>query len=149
MFKSTHHAEKPAKYNSHILLSQIIILRNVIMNLTCISFHCIHHWITDVLHIRILLRNHVVARGSVVGWGTMHKPQDRWLVFRWAHGTSQFTYSFHSHGPGMNPDSNRNEHEESSWGLKGKEVGGWPHRHLWVDMWDTRRLTTQYVSTAC
>jgi hypothetical protein len=60
------------------------------------------------------------APSSVVGWGTMLQAGRlrvqvpiRWIFF-------QFTWSFQPHyGPGVDSASNKNEYQESSWGVNG------------------------------
>jgi hypothetical protein len=58
------------------------------------------------------------ARGSLVGWGTMLQAgRSRVGVqMRWNFSSLQPHY-----GPGVDSASNRNEYQESSWGVK----GGW------------------------
>jgi hypothetical protein len=51
------------------------------------------------------------------------------------------------------PHFEQNEYRESSWGVKGgQRVRLTPHSHLWADcldrMWEPRRLTTLWASTA-
>jgi hypothetical protein len=56
------------------------------------------------------------ARGNVVGWGTMLQAgRSRVRVpMRWNFSSFQSHY-----GPGVDSASNRNEYQESSWGVKG------------------------------
>jgi hypothetical protein len=56
------------------------------------------------------------ARGSAVGWGTMLQAgRSRVRVpMRWNFSSFQPHY-----GPGVDTGSNRNEYQESSWGVKG------------------------------
>jgi hypothetical protein len=66
----------------------------------------------------IILRG---ARGSIVGWSSMlHAGRSRGLVpIRWIF---QFTSSFQPHcGPGVDSANNRNEYQESFWGVKGDQ----------------------------
>jgi hypothetical protein len=57
-----------------------------------------------------------LLRGSVVGWGTMLQAgRSRVRVpMRWNFSSLQQHY-----GPGVDSASNRNEYQESSWGVKG------------------------------
>jgi hypothetical protein len=67
----------------------------------------------------------------------------------------QFTQSFQPHyGPGVDSASNRNEYQESSWGVKGRPA----HKAdkltaicepIVSKMWEPRRLTTLWAFTAC
>jgi hypothetical protein len=55
--------------------------------------------------------------------------------------------------PGVDSASNRNEYQESSWGVKGgRRVRLQPYRHLWADylekMWEPWRLTTLWAFMA-
>jgi hypothetical protein len=60
------------------------------------------------------------ARGSVVGWGICYKLQGRGFDSRWVHLDFSIYPTFQPHyGPGVDSASNRNEYQESSWGLKG------------------------------
>jgi hypothetical protein len=56
------------------------------------------------------------ARGSVVGWGTMLQAGRSWVrvPIKWNFSSFQPHY-----GPGVDSDSNRNEYQEPSWGVKG------------------------------
>jgi hypothetical protein len=78
--------------------------------------------ILDTIHRRNFLKSHSIStggHGSVVGWGTMLKPEDRGIESRWGE-FFQCTYSFRpQYGPGVNSASNRNDYHESSWGVKG------------------------------
>jgi hypothetical protein len=59
------------------------------------------------------------ASGSVVGWALCYKPEGRRFESRWS-GYFQFTYSFQPYyGPGVDSASNRNEYQESPWGIQG------------------------------
>jgi hypothetical protein len=57
---------------------------------------------------------------SVVCWGTVLWAGRSWVRFSMRPLDFQLTYSFQPHyGPGVNSASNRNEYQESSWGVKG------------------------------
>jgi hypothetical protein len=86
------------------------------------------------------------ARGSVAGWGTvLQAGRSRvWVQMRWIF-----------YDAGVNSASNRNEYQETSWGVK----GGRRVRltilppSVWADylekMWEPRRLTTLWVFMTC
>jgi hypothetical protein len=82
------------------------------------------------------------ARGSVLHWGTMLQA-----------GRSRIRVPMRYYGSGVDLASNRNEYQESSWGLRAGSSKGWePYRNLWADclkkMWEPRRLRTLWASTA-
>jgi hypothetical protein len=57
---------------------------------------------------------------SIIGWGTMLQTRRSPVRFPWVHLIFQLTYSSQPHyGPWVNSASNRNEYQESSWGVKG------------------------------
>jgi hypothetical protein len=60
------------------------------------------------------------GRDSVVGWSTMLQAGMSWARFPMRSlNFFQLTYSFQPHyGPGVDSASNRNEYQESSWGVK-------------------------------
>jgi hypothetical protein len=58
------------------------------------------------------------ARGSVVGWSTIYKPEGRGFESRWG---GIFHPSSRTMALGVDSASNRNEYQEPSWGVK----GGW------------------------
>jgi hypothetical protein len=74
------------------------------------------------------------------------------VLMRWIF---QFTESFQPHyGPGLDSASNRNEYQESSWGVKGGRGVGLTTLPLSVSqlsrkMWEPRHPTTLWAFTAC
>jgi hypothetical protein len=92
------------------------------------------------------------VRHSTFGLGTVLQARRLWLwvPVRWI-----FTQSFQPHRePRVNSASNRNEYQESSWGVKVAAMQGWePYCHLWADcvenMWEPRRFTTLWPFMAC
>jgi hypothetical protein len=65
------------------------------------------------------------ARGSVIVWGTMLQAGRSGVRFPMKSLGFWIGYSFQPHyGPGVDSASNRNEYQESSWGVKsGRRVG--------------------------
>jgi hypothetical protein len=54
---------------------------------------------------------------QTVAGGTCYKPEGRGFKSRWGQWIFQLTWSFQPYyGPGVDSASNRNEHQESSWG---------------------------------
>jgi hypothetical protein len=65
------------------------------------------------------------ARGSVIGWGTMYKPEGLGLKFRWGHWIFSIDLIFQPHyGPVVDSVSDKNEYQESSWRVKGERRVG-------------------------
>jgi hypothetical protein len=56
----------------------------------------------------------------LMGHAVEYRLEGRWFDSRCDHWIFQFTLTYHSqHGPGVFLVSNRNEYQESSWGVKG------------------------------
>jgi hypothetical protein len=88
-----------------------------------VSQHCHCAWQSVVI---FLAHNVTGNNHSVVGWGTMLQAGRSWVrvPMRW------IFLSFQPHyGPGVDSASNRNEYQESSWGVKGSRcvrLTTWP-----------------------
>jgi hypothetical protein len=89
--------------------------------LNCLSFLC--WWTRTGYSISTEYNTSVLVR-MVVGWGTILQAGRSRDQSRWG-GFFQFTESFQSHyGPRVDSAFNRNEYQESSWGVKGgRRVG--------------------------
>jgi hypothetical protein len=78
----------------------------------------------ETSEIRELYRPHTVLyRGHALAYlveAPCYKPEGSGFDSRWSHWIFQLTWSFQPHyGPGVHSASNRNEYQESSWGVKG------------------------------
>jgi hypothetical protein len=87
----------------------------------CREIHVFSRFEYRMFYVSYPFVTYLGARGSIVGLGTMLQAWRsrvrvpmRWNFF------FQFTYSFQPHyGPGFDSAANRNEYQESSWGVKG------------------------------
>jgi hypothetical protein len=88
----------------------------------------------------------ILARDSVVGWGTMLQAGRSRVRFPMRSLDFSITYSFQPHyGPGIDSASNRNEYQESSWGWSVAGAWGWqPHLHLWADCQENVGASTSH-----
>jgi hypothetical protein len=96
------------------------------------------------------------ASGSILGWGTTLKGGRSWVPFPISSLDFSIDLTFQLHyGPGVDSDSNRNEYQESSWGVKGYRPGSKTDNLTAVyeptvhKMWEPRCLTTLWAFTAC
>jgi hypothetical protein len=128
-----------------------MLSKQVLFNFT---YYLIHWWCnsyrrTTTIYIFVLLLKR--ARDTVVGWGIMLQAGRSRVLFPMR--SLDFSIDL-NYGPRVDLNSNRNEYQESFWGGTGSRrlrLTTWPpsESRLSIKMWEPRRLTNLWASTAC